>query len=134
MIQPAKKGFRTPNDFIEAATKLPDQVSIDPAAGTVTVAPPAAESPQPVADVFPPEHDKPSAEPKKTAPKPAKQAPWAAANDLVPVRYNFKMTQTQHMKMQWIVENVPRNSSLQKIIEKSVEEYVEKLLKEHYKP
>lgn len=133
MIQPAKKGFRTPNDFMEAATKLPDQVSIDPAAGTVTVVTPAAEPQQPVSDVFPPSHDKPSAETKKTAPKPAKQAPWDAANDLIPVRYNFKMTQTQHMKMQWIAENVPRHSSLQKIIEKSVDEYIAKLLKEHYK-
>lgn len=72
-------------------------------------------------------------ESEKTAQKPAK-APWDDANDLIHPTYAFRMTQRLHKKMGWITQNVPGYPSLQKLISKSVEEQVEKLLKEHYKP
>lgn len=145
MIQPAKKGFRTPADFINAANDQPEQVKIDPAAGTVSVTPAVSEPPTPIANaVAQPEtpvasdssekDDQPRVGVKKTAQKPAKSVPWANAIDQIKVGYNYRMTQTLHQKMVWITENVPKHSSMQIIIQKAVEDLVEKLLKENYKP
>lgn len=44
MIQPKKSGFRTPQDFLAAAVESPEQVFIDPASNTVTVAPAAPDA------------------------------------------------------------------------------------------
>lgn len=61
-------------------------------------------------------------------------APWESASAEQTTLLNWKHTRQIHAKMEWITENVPGHKSLQKIMDAALIPYIEKLVKEHYKP
>jgi hypothetical protein len=76
----------------------------------------------------------------KTAPaKPAAQPepdagplPWETS-DVMPKGFTTKFPADLHAKMNWIIDNVPRQS-IQKIVHAATREYVERIIAEVYKP
>lgn len=131
MIAPAKKqGFRKPSDFIAAAEDPPEQVVIDPVAGTVTITKPAPEPQEPAGDVIAAEPAQPVAPAKKKAP--AKPKPWNAANPKLKITFGVRLPESLHMKLTWLSENVP-NASMHSIALEAIEERISKMLTEHWK-
>ncbi|WP_124516468.1 hypothetical protein [Burkholderia stagnalis] len=76
---------------------------------------------------------KPKKDTGSDAPQKAAPPPWAKAHPRVKVNFSTKFPEELHMKMTWVKENVP-NTSIQKIVQEATEEYVSKMLKEHYTP
>jgi hypothetical protein len=60
--------------------------------------------------------------------------PWQHADRKVAKHVNLKFDGVTHAKMKWIVDNVPRMKSHQKLVEACLFDFIDKLLAEHYKP
>jgi hypothetical protein len=149
MIQPRKKGFRSPADFVNAANDLPpEHHAIDPAGKAAEIpveetkpAPVLAPEVTGVASIaekttqtdktsVPKNAQKRAAEVKKPAPQ---LAPWDEPG-LKDGGYNFRMSGTLHAKLKWIAENVPKHKSIQIVLEKAVTAYADSLIEKHYQP
>ena len=61
-------------------------------------------------------------------------APWEHASTEQTTLLNWRHTKQMHAKMEWITENVPGHKSLQKIMDAALIPYIERLVKENYKP
>lgn len=61
-------------------------------------------------------------------------APWEVPNPEQMTLMNWRHSNEVHAKMVWITNNVPGHKSLQKVIDAAMLPYIEKLIKEHYKP
>lgn len=171
MIQP-NKGFRRPEDFVNAANELSQPMAIGvsenvlptlgitppapapaaapeaqavtpPPAAEATVEPDTAQVDQPAAaaeapapaPAATPEKPRPTPKAKQKPAEPAKpKAPWDDASDKLMTGINWRHSEQLHKKMEWVKDNVPKHNSLQKIIDKAVEDYVAALIEKHYKP
>jgi hypothetical protein len=60
------------------------------------------------------------------------KSPWADANPDIKSGYNFRMDQELHLKLSWITDNVPKHSSIQKVLMFAVDKYVEDVIKNWY--
>lgn len=81
------------------------------------------------------------AKPAKAVEQPAPVAkekvvhpPWHGANSKVAKHVNLKFDGVTHAKMKWIVDNVPRMKSHQKLIEACLFDFIEATLAKHYTP
>jgi hypothetical protein len=70
---------------------------------------------------------------RSDSPEKSESSPWADAHPRVTINFSTKFLEELHMKMTWLTENVPK-LSIQKIVQNGTAAYVEKLLKNHYKP
>lgn len=152
MIQPQKKrGFRTPESFVAAAEKPPEQTVIDPAKG-ITTLPPSEVATEPQTDSKPTdgiaEPATPPAEPQTPvapAQEPAKgngkgkkekaAAPWDGANPKVKVSFLMRLPESLHLKLRWIDENVPKSdsTSIHATILAGAELEADRLIKKYFK-
>lgn len=60
--------------------------------------------------------------------------PWHGANSKIPKHINLKFDGVTHAKMKWIIDNVPRMKSHQKLVEACLYDFIETLLAKHYTP
>ncbi|MFM0608694.1 hypothetical protein PQR05_29610 [Paraburkholderia sediminicola] len=132
-----------------AAPESPQEAAVETPAAALVTAKPAVESspPEPVseaASASAARSEAPASVAKVTkpakAPKPAPAKPepedgplpWATS-DVMPKGFTTKFPADLHAKMNWIIDNVPRQS-IQKIVQAATREYVERIIAEVYKP
>jgi hypothetical protein len=123
---PAPVPAVVPETQAEAATP-------EPAAATADQPVAAAEAPAPAPAATPEKTRTTTKAKEKTAPAKPK-APWDDASDKLMTGINWRHSEQLHKKLEWVKDNVPKHSSLQKIIDKAVEDYVTALIAKHYDP
>jgi hypothetical protein len=116
--QAAEDQFIAAADLPPAATEPPAGLPAKPTARTKAVKPAAPKA----ADVAPVAKEKPHT------------PPWQHADRKVAKHVNLKFDGVTHAKMKWIVDNVPRMKSHQKLVEACLFEFIEALLAKHYNP
>lgn len=149
MIQPQKRGFRKPEDFVAAAEHPPERALIDGASNSITVLTDPQEGQGGPAENLP-GSDAPAGDAKPLAPlvdavmapsapvapakTKAKAKPWDDASPKVKVPFMMRLPEALHLKLRWIDENLPKSvsTSIHATILQGAEKEVARILKEHF--